>query len=75
MKWDDTYQGAHECYKWHDLIADDERLLGYVRHTKGTNEFLACINTPIGGTKLFDNLEDAKNHILAYYVTQKLEGT
>jgi hypothetical protein len=26
-------------------------------------------------TKKFDNLEDAKAHIVTYYVTQKLEGT
>ena len=74
MRWDDTYKGAHECYKWYDLISDDEGLLGYVRHTEGTNEFLACINTTIGSNKLFDNLEDAKAHITAYYVAQKLEG-
>jgi hypothetical protein len=75
MKWDDTYKGAHECYKWYDLLVDDSRLLGYVRHKKGTNEFRACINTTsLANNKLFDNLEDAKAHITAYHVAQKLEG-
>ncbi len=78
MKWDDTYEGAHKQYTWHDLLDDDEKLLGYVRCTMATNEFIACINDMRSDmrsdTKKFNNLEDAKAHIVAYYVTQKLEG-
>ena len=79
MRWDDTYETNHNCYKWHDLLEgegiDTDKLLGYVRHNITNGDFLACINDPIGTSKKFDNLEDAKAHIVAYYVTQKLEGT
>lgn len=75
MRWDDTYEGAHGHYKWHDLLEDNGGLLGYVRHTMSTTSYIAQINERHQPTKKFDNLEDAKNHIIAYYVTQKLEGT
>lgn len=79
MKWDDSYTGNHEYYRWYDLLAgegtDCDSLLGYVRETLATGEFMAQINDPVGSSKKFVNLEDAKNHILAYYVVQKLEGT
>jgi hypothetical protein len=78
MKWDDAYKGGHECYAWYDLLAgegtDKDELLGYVRENITNGEFMAVINDPIGGSKKFNNLEDAKAHIVAYYVTQKLEG-
>jgi hypothetical protein len=80
MKWDDTYtyQSSHECYKWYDLLAgegtDTDELLGYVRENLVNGEFMACINENGGIQKKFDNLEDAKAHTVAYYVTQKLEG-
>lgn len=75
MKWDDTYEGAHKCYKWDDLLGDGGSLLGYVRHTVNTDTYLACINNSVLPTKTFNNLEDAKAHIVAYYVAQKLEGS
>jgi hypothetical protein len=79
MKWDDAFKGVHECYQWHDLMAgegtDTDELLGYVRENITNGEFMAVINDPIGGSKKFNNLEDAKAHIVTYYVTQKLEGT
>lgn len=79
MRWDDTFTGGHECYKWHDLMGgegtDSDELLGYVRENLVTKDFMACINERAQQTKKFYNLEDAKNHIIAYYVTQKLEGT
>jgi hypothetical protein len=79
MRWDDTYQGSRGCYEWHDLLAGDgtdkDELLGYVRHTIGNGEFMAIINDMRTDTKKFNNLEDAKAHIVTYYVTQKLEGT
>jgi hypothetical protein len=78
MRWDDGYKGGHECYKWHDLLAgegtDKDELLGYVRHNVVDNTFIAQINDRHQPTQKFDNLEDAKAHIVAYYVTQKLEG-
>ena len=78
MRWDDTYQGSHECYRWYDLLAgegtDKDELLGYVRHTITNGEFIAQINDRNQPTQKFNNLEDAKAHIVAYYVTQKLEG-
>lgn len=75
MKWDDTYEGAHKCYAWHDLLTDSGALLGYVRQTVGTDVFIAQINERAQQTMKFSNLEDAKAHIVTYYVTQKLEGT
>jgi hypothetical protein len=78
MRWDDGYKGGHECYKWHDLLAgegtDKDALLGYVRHNVVDNTFIAQINDRHQPTAKFDNLEDAKAHIVTYYVTQKLEG-
>jgi hypothetical protein len=78
MRWDDTYQGSHECYKWHDLLdgegTDKDELLGYVRENLVDHTFIAAINENGGVQKKFNNLEDAKAHIIAYYVTQKLEG-
>ena len=79
MRWDDTYQGSHECYRWHDLLAgegtDKDELLGYVRENLVNGEFIAQINDRTQMSKKFNNLEDAKAHIITYYVTQKLEGT
>ena len=79
MRWDDTYQGSHECYKWHDLMAGEgtqtDELLGYVRENITNGEFIAVINENGGIQKKFKYLEDAKAHIVTYYVTQKLEGT
>ena len=79
MRWDDAYKGGHECYHWYDLLegegTDTDKLLGYVRHNITDGEFIAVINDRGDGDKKFDRLEDAKAHIVAYYVTQKLEGT
>jgi hypothetical protein len=79
MRWDDTYQGVKNHFKWHDLLdgegTNEDRLLGYVRQNFTNGEFMACVNDPIGSSKKFNNLEDAKAHIVAYYVAQKLEGT
>jgi hypothetical protein len=76
MRWDDTYKSNHECYQWHDLLDDDEeQLLGYVRENTTNGEFIAMINAGGMPNEKFDNLEDAKAHIVTYYVTQKLEGT
>jgi hypothetical protein len=79
MRWDDTYKGGHECYAWHDLLAgegtDKDELLGYVRENLVDHTFIAQINDRNQPTQKFTNLEDAKAHIVAYYVTQKLEGT
>ena len=79
MRWDETYQGSHECYRWYDLLegegTDKDALLGYVRENLVDKSFMACINTATAPTKKFDNLDDAKNHILTYYVVEKLEGT
>jgi hypothetical protein len=78
MRWDDTYQGSHECYKWHDLLAGEgtetDELLGYVRHNVVDNTFIAQINDRTQMSEKFNNLEDAKAHIVTYYVTEKLEG-
>ena len=79
MRWDDTYEGRNGFYKWHDLLAgegtDKDELLGYVRHTIHNGEFMAVINEGLSTQAKFNNLEDAKAHIVTYYVTQKLEGT
>lgn len=79
MRWDDEFKGGNECYRWYDLLAgegtDTDELLGYVRENLVDRTFIAHINDPVGSNKKFDNLEDAKNHVIAYYVTQKLEGT
>jgi hypothetical protein len=80
MKWDDPLTGGHECYRWYELLAGEgteyDELLGYVRENLVDKTFIAQINdryiTQI--TKRFLTLEDAKAHIVAYYVTQKLEG-
>jgi len=78
MRWDDTYEGGHGFYKWYDLLAGDgtdkDALLGYVRENLVNGEFIAQINDRLQPTQKFDNLKDAKAHIIAYYVTQKLEG-
>jgi hypothetical protein len=78
MRWDDAFKGGHECYKWHDLMdgegADDDQLLGYVRENIVAKNFIACINEGGMPNEQFDTLEDAKAHIVAYYVAQKLEG-
>lgn len=79
MRWDDTYQTSNARYRWHDLLAGDgtdkDGLLGYVRHNLTNGEFMAVINASGGAQAKFNNLEDAKAHIVTYYVTQKLEGT
>ena len=78
MRWDDTYKGGHECYQWYDLLAgegtDKDELLGYVRENLVDHTFIAQINDRNQPTQKFKYLEDAKAHIIAYYVTQKLEG-
>jgi hypothetical protein len=79
MKWDDALTGGHECYRWYDLAAgegtENDELLGYVRENLVDHTFIACINDRnlTSHTKKFSNLEDAKAHIVTYYVTQKLE--
>jgi hypothetical protein len=79
MRWDDTFEGTSNQYQWHDLLAgegtDNDELLGYVRHNLTNGEFIAVINDPIGASKKFGNLEDAKAYVITHYVTQKLEGT
>ena len=79
MRWDDAFKGGHECYLWYDLLAGEgtqtDELLGYVRENLVNGEFIAQINDKTQMSKKFDNLEDAKAHIVTYYVTQKLEGT
>ena len=79
MRWDDAFKGGHECYAWYDLLAgegtDTDELLGYVRENLVDHTFIAQINDRLQPTQKFNNLEDAKAHIVAYYVTQKLEGT
>jgi hypothetical protein len=79
MKWDDAFKGSRGCYEWYDLLAGEgtetDELLGYIRHTLDNGEFMAIINDRLQPTAKFDNLEDAKAHIVTYYVTQKLEGT
>jgi hypothetical protein len=79
MKWDDAFKGGHECYQWYDLLAGEgtqtDELLGYVRQNLVTGEFIAQINDRLQPTQKFDNLEDAKAHIITYYVTQKLEAS
>lgn len=75
MRWDDTYDSNTTYWRWYDLLDGNDALLGYVRESMGRSEFIAQINDRMQPTAKFDNLEDAKNHILAYYVVQKLEGT
>ena len=78
MRWDDTYESNTTHWRWYDLLEGDgtteDALLGYVRESIGHREFIAQINDRNQPTQKFDNLEDAKAHIVAYYVTQKLEG-
>ena len=78
MRWDDTYQGGHECYRWYDLLdgegTETDGLLGYVRENLVDHTFISVINASAAAQKKFDNLEDAKAHILTYYVVEKLEG-
>lgn len=79
MKWDDSYQRDNGCYRWYDLLegdgTDKDALLGYVRENLADHTLVAQINNRHQPSKKFDNLEDAKNFIIAYYVVQKLEGT
>lgn len=74
MKWDDTCSSNPDKYRWYDLIADNDGLLGYIRHSLDEGIYTAVINDHGGPTAKFDNLQDAKGHIIAYYVAQKLEG-
>jgi hypothetical protein len=78
MRWDDAFKGGHECYLWYDLLAGEgtqtDELLGYVRENLVNGEFIAQIADNNQPSQKFDNLEDAKAHIVTYYVTQKLEG-
>jgi len=78
MKWDAGFLGGHECYRWYDLLAGEgteyDELLGYVRENLVDKTFIAQINDRHQPTQKFDNLEDAKAHVVTYYVTQKLEG-
>ena len=80
MKWDDTYkyQASNKCYRWYDLFTgegtDTDELLGYVRENLVDNTFMAQINDRMQPTAKFSNLKDAKNHVITYYVTKKLEG-
>ena len=78
MRWDDAYQRDNRCYRWHDLLqgegTETDPLLGYVRENLIDHTFIAQINVMAEPTKKFANLEDAKNHVIAYYVVQKLEG-
>jgi hypothetical protein len=78
MRWDDTHHGDNKCWRWYDLLDGDgtetDGLLGYVGENLVDKAFVACINTATSPVKEFDNLEDAKNHILTYYVVEKLEG-
>ncbi len=78
MRWDDAFKGGHECYLWYDLLAgegtDTDELLGYVRENLVDRTFIAQINDRNQPTQKFNNLEDAKAHIVAYYVVEKLEG-
>lgn len=79
MRWDDAFQGGHEYYRWYDLLegegTDKDGLLGYVRENLVDHTFVAQINSSYRSTsKKFDNLEDAKNFIIAHYVVEKLEG-
>ena len=80
MKWDDSFTGGHECYRWYDLLAGDgtenDVMLGYVRENLVDKTFIAQINDRhiTQTTKRFLTLEDAKAHVVTYYVTQKLEG-
>lgn len=79
MRWDDAFNGGHECYRWYDLLegegTDKDGLLGYVRENLVDKTFMACINSATTKNKKFDNLEDAKNFIIAHYVVEKLEGS
>ena len=74
MRWDSTYKGTKNYFNWHDLLDDEEQLLGYVRENTTNGEFIAMINAGGVPNEKFDNLENAKAHIVTYYVTQKLEG-
>lgn len=78
MRWDDSFTGGHECYRWYDLLegegTETDGLLGYVRENLVDHTFMACINNKTSPSKKFDNLEDAKNFIIAHYVVEKLEG-
>ncbi len=73
MRWDNDLAGKNKRYKWHDLLDDDGKLLGYVREDLEDSTFIACINSIKTDNKKFNNLEDAKNFILTYYVVEKLE--
>jgi hypothetical protein len=80
MRWDDAFKGGHECYRWYDLLegegTETDPLLGYVRENLVDHTFIAQINSGVyrNTSKKFDNLEDAKNFIIAHYVVEKLEG-
>jgi hypothetical protein len=78
MRWDDTYEGSHGFYKWHDLLAGDgtetDGLMGYIREDLTKGDFVAVINEGLSAQAKFNNLEDAKAYIITYYVTKKLEG-
>ncbi len=75
MRWDNDFAGKNKRFRWHDLLDDDGKLLGYVREDLEDHTFIACINSIKTDNKKFNNLEDAKNFILTYYVVEKLEGT
>jgi hypothetical protein len=78
MKWTDDYISTEMRYRWHDLMdgdgEDTDGLLGYVREDIIDHTFVSVINAHGGPSKKFDNLKDAKAHIITYYVLQKLEG-
>ena len=75
MRWDNDFAGKNKRFRWYDLLNDNGGLLGYVREDLEDREFIACINDIRTDNKKFNNLEDAKNFILTYYVVEKLEGT
>lgn len=65
---------VHDEYRFHDLLDDDESLLGFVRESVTNREFVAHANnnhsSPLGKT---DNLDEAKAMLIAHLVKERLD--
>lgn len=83
MKWAKPRNaGVPNTWTWnnicvHDLVDDDENLLGYVREDKRPGYgFTATPNKYSAGfPKQFLTLKEAKESLVAHFVLEKLEQT
>lgn len=69
-----TWEHIH----FHDLVDDDDNLLGYVREDKRPGHGFTPMTSTSEGRAQFptqSTLKEAKDMLLAHFVLKKLEGT